>query len=294
MRKFKEIVKKFHFVYMSLSFLKFIARMLHVSILKAKLRLTRMKSCDAKENFIVSVTTFPARGNQLVWTLRSLLTQSRLPSKIFVVLSEQEYKKIPDWLLGFVPYGIEILWTEKNDRSYKKLLPIIGKHCGLSVVTVDDDVIYSVDMLDNLFSLHVANPQAVVCNRAWAVSYDDECKMLPYRKWDMPSSATPSKDIFPTGVGGVLYPATFLAYDLLNDEIFNVICPNGDDIWFWGIGNLLRIERIYTAKDDSVISSVGVPKNSLSLNNVLEDGNDIQLEKMVHWMAKIKSKSGDL
>ena len=41
-------------------------------------------------------------------------------------------------------------------------------------------------------------------------------------------------NIFFTGLGGVLYPPNSLDIRVLNEEKFSMLCPSGDDIWFWG------------------------------------------------------------
>ena len=45
-----------------------------------------------------------------------------------------------------------------------------------------------------------------------------------------------SSDIFPTGVGGVLYPPGSLSPAVLDKETFRALCPRADDLWLYWMG----------------------------------------------------------
>jgi len=65
------------------------------------------------------------------------------------------------------------------------------------------------------------------------MKYDDSGDLMPYKEWDLesPNYQGPSLDLFPTGVGGVLYAPGQLSTEVLNQEVFLSLCPKADDVW---------------------------------------------------------------
>ena len=73
-------------------------------------------------------------------------------------------------------------------------------------------------------------------------------KILDYEHWEMiENGAKPSYTNFPTGAGGTLYPPNVFP-DIVDDrQLFEKLCPKGDDIWFWAMA-VLNETRIATTE----------------------------------------------
>lgn len=101
------------------------------------------------------------------------------------------------------------------------------------MVTVDDDQIYSDDMVSTLFVEYLKFGQNnVYCHRAHLMRFNDSGVPMNYLDWKIQHyQDEPSFDLFATGVGGVLYPPNcmlittsdldeILGYSFSNDDIF--------------------------------------------------------------------------
>jgi hypothetical protein len=88
-------------------------------------------------------------------------------------------------------------------RSFTKIVPALLAFPEAHLVTADDDMAYGGNWLERLLA---GAPGDVACLRAHRVAVA-EGAALPYDAWDRNLRA-PKRGplIFPTGVGGVLYP----------------------------------------------------------------------------------------
>jgi hypothetical protein len=88
--------------------------------------------------------------------------------------------------------------------------------------------------------------------------------------------------LFPTGVGGVLYPPALLHREVLDAGTFQSICPYADDIWLYFMGrrNGAIYRRVGPRRD--MTSWPGSQKISLLHHNVgPAQGNDVQMVRMI-------------
>lgn len=99
------------------------------------------------EKAIISLTSWKARIDTVSKTLFSLITMC--PGfHIVLVLSEEEFpkkeKSLPKSLMAFVDNNlIELLWTRKNYKSFKKVLFTMDKYRNVPVISADDDCTYT-------------------------------------------------------------------------------------------------------------------------------------------------------
>jgi hypothetical protein len=94
----------------------------------------------------VSLTSFPPRIAQLHLCIHSLFAQNVLPNKIVLYLSKSQFphrnKDLPENLLQFIPYGLEIEFVDVDYKSFNKLYYSLKKYPKARIITVDDDYIY--------------------------------------------------------------------------------------------------------------------------------------------------------
>jgi hypothetical protein len=193
------------------------------------------------KKIIVSLTTISHRINILEYVLKSLLTQSLLPDKIYVNISKGSYlldegvAAIPSWLINLELNGIVVVNEVENIGPYRKLIPVI-KYLEPEdyIVICDDDVIYSKNWLRDLYDIAINSPSTVVCY------YAKEIKRLPYLNlfrsyiyWPTFYGKAMHNNILPVGVGGVLYRVDHFDLSKLLDKKFLLIAPFADDLWFW-------------------------------------------------------------
>ena len=239
---------------------------------------------DPKVPVYISLTSIFKNQDILLQTLESIMDQTRLPDKIVLYLSEESFildtgfkdKKITDTnLLTFINNNsiIDIKWV-KNTGSYRKLLPLLKEKWeeDCIIITIDDDVIYSRDLIKNLVNDY-NKYKCVISYRGFTPDLDDNVENFDYFK----GKELVSKYIynFSTGVGGILYKPEFFhkTKDLIFDEtIFLNTCDKQDDIWFYIIRILNDID-CYIDKDRNkwIIKDItkrdGLYQNYNSKNN---------------------------
>lgn len=183
----------------------------------------------------VSMTSFPPRIRRSWFAVESLLQQSARPTRIILVLSDEEFpgRRLPRMFRRLKKRGLEILWVERNGKSFDKLLPVATLLSTTAILTVDDDKLFPRHYLKEMWARHREDPSAVIGWRGWEMkSYDGE---IHYGKgWVRATSKTPPQRLLMPGGGGVLYPPGSLNPRAHSLEEALRVAPTADDLWFWG------------------------------------------------------------
>lgn len=125
---------------------------------------TGYRNGKTKEELIVTMTSWTKRIGNVPRTLDSILSQSLLPDRIVINLSEEEFpnKEIPNDVQRYFDEHndiIEVQWIQgPNTKQWKKILPTMLKYPDEAIVCIDDDAEYPKDMLETLWSAHKNNP----------------------------------------------------------------------------------------------------------------------------------------
>lgn len=240
---------------------------------------------------IVSLTTYGSRINDVYLTIESMLHQTIKPNKIILWLDYSfKNKKLPIVLQKQQERGLEIKFCE-DIRSYTKLVPTIEKYPNSIIVTIDDDMIYTYDFIENLVNAYEINPNKIYFYRGHKIVFDNNKNIKSYIDWVRQGAKDSSLLNVPTGVCGVLYPPNCFYEDVTKKEIFMKICPYADDIWFKTMSYLkgIECEKIETGKDanEKFIYINTAVETSLSNINNIQGMNDVQI-KQVFEFYKIK------
>lgn len=239
----------------------------------------------AQENIIVSLTTYGKRLNQVYLTIESLMQQTLKPNKIVLWLDTKlSDSRLPFLLEKQTERGLEIRFCD-DIRSYKKLIPSLHEYPDDVIITVDDDVFYNLNMLENLVSAYLKDNTYIYFNRGHRIRLLANNQARRYRdwEWDIKSLDTSSLN-FPTGVGGILYPPNSLSKEVLNQDIFMNICPSADDIWFKAMalynGTLCKKVETFVENGSEYIENNSVQFETLSQINNEQYQNDIQFKNV--------------
>jgi len=191
---------------------------------------------------IVSFTTFSTRINYIRYVVLSIIRGEVIPEFIVLYVSKETYEDILNRNDPIIPTLIDkhylFLKIVPDVRSYKKLVYALQDFPEKNIVTCDDDVIYPSYWLKTIHQKHKQYEQQgyIVAHRAHLVSIDHN-KITSYNNWKKEvtkkEASVPTKILFPTGTGGVLYPAGVLPNITWNAELFSRYAPTNDDIWFW-------------------------------------------------------------
>lgn len=242
---------------------------------------------------IVSLTSFPARIKTVRYTIESLLLQNRKPNMVVLWLGYDKFpsreKDLPKCLTRLTQYGLTIKWC-KDIKSYTKLIPTLEEYPDDIIVTVDDDVWYPPQWLDNLYKSYESDPKAIHADRVMEVTFSDG-KINPYADWkfNIYGPQRPSYLWHFTGTGGVLYPPHCLHKDV-TDRKFLTIAPTVDDIWFWSMAILNGTKVKVIANNIYAFEGVFIVNNVSLWSSNVDNRNDIALEKIVKEYPEIEQR----
>lgn len=238
------------------------------------------------QQIIVSLTTYGKRLQEVFLTIESIMQQTIKPNKIILWLSdEQKGEKLPFILQKQINRGLQVKYC-KDIRSYTKLIPTLRQYPKDAIITIDDDVIYRFDMIENLVNAYLSNPHYIYCNRMHRIRMAGKgLSVTSYNKWEWEVDDDRITSLnFPTGCGGVLYPPHSLSPEVFNEKIFTKICPLADDIWFKAMALLNNYQsQKVTTQEDTIIFSEDNQDIGLSQVNVIKSANDKQFKAVFDY-----------
>ncbi len=246
-----------------------------------------------KNKITISLTSYGERVKNLHFVIKNLAHQSMKADRIVLWLDEAEFsdKTISKELKNLEKLGLEIGYCE-NIKAYKKLIPTLQKYPQDLIITVDDDMIYPNYLVEDLYKAWNKNKKIVFCFRGNYMLYKNK-ELISYLDWKAGSSNIGiSKDIFPTGMGGVLYfPGCF--YDLiLEKKVFMSLAPFGDDIWFKAmtLKNNVKCCVLPTRNkfEEDFFEIPGSQNIALWHVNIVENKNDSQIKDTFEYLGLLK------
>jgi len=255
-----------------------------------------VKSAPGKNPVVVSLTTIPERVPRVIYTVESLLRQTLQPDRLILWLDVTLRNKFLGLLQKQTRRGLEIRLVE-DIGPHGKLIHALKEFPESRIVTADDDALYPKFWLAELLAAHEREPRAITCHRAHRMLTDRTGKLLPYRQWGWLAQGYmgPSLWLFPTGVGGVLYPPGSLSPEVFNHDVFQRICPKADDIWLKAMSllNNVRCQKVrpYSKEWPLVL---GTQQKALGSQNVDSGQNDVQLRAVFdHYNLDSRLNIGD-
>lgn len=188
------------------------------------------------KQLIVSLTSFEPRFATLHLTLKSLLNQSVVPDQIILWVAQEELSLLPSRVRRLADKGIKIRACE-DIASYKKLIYALEEFPDAFIATADDDMFYEPGWLPELISGLGSSRNLITCHRAHRIALDESGGIAPYECWEVnvqdEAARKASKDLVPTGCGGVLYPPNCLSPEVSDRTLFRRLAPTADDLWFY-------------------------------------------------------------
>ena len=185
---------------------------------------------------LVAMTSYPGRAHRAWIAVETLLRQTVVPEKFILVLNEEEYpeKVIPRRLSRRLRRGLQILWVEENGRSFDKLLPVRAAFPNQAIVTVDDDKYFPRNLLSSLFEASQSHPGVIIGARGWKIQKSSSGEIHYGDNWVRAHPGDSGNALLTPGGNGCLYPASSLDDSVDSYSDSQEVCPNADDIWFWG------------------------------------------------------------
>ncbi len=230
---------------------------------------------------IVSLTSYPPRFATLHLTLRCLLDQTVRPDAVVLWVDEGAIAQLPGPVLSLRDAGLAIE-AGPDVGSYGKIVSALQADPAAFIVTADDDAYYPADWLAALVASVRPGKPEVICHRAHRVELGSDRLPLPYNRWDVDlRKPEASRRVFPTGVGGVLFPPGIFHHEVVNRDLYAGLCPTADDLWLYWMA--LRQGAIFRkiGRHRHVPLWPGSQKVSLHQINVAGRGNDRQMARLI-------------
>ena len=240
---------------------------------------------EVAQNVVVSLTSYPARLPQLHLVIRSLLHQSLAPREIVLYLgADTRDEDIPSSLRELEKYNFTIKTGCEDLKPHKKYFFAMQEYPDDAVITVDDDVIYDKDFVQDLYNCYKKFPGCVASRRVHRMIQDTLGNIKSYNdwQWECTQILEPSHQLFSTGCGGALYPPKVLPPETFDAEAIKAHCLNTDDIWLKFMELKADVKVVFT--NSKVIHPLTVRNTQASAlmhtNTAAENRNDINIRAM--------------
>lgn len=240
----------------------------------------------SNDTIIVSLTSYPARIQNLWMVIKTLLNQKGIDNyKVILWLSEIQFPKgidsLPKSLMQLIAKGLDVRFVSDDLKSHKKYYYAFKEYPNNIVITVDDDVLYPPRLVKTLLDVHKRYSNCVICNRGIKID-----KIKSYSKWEnVDQFLIPQNNILPTGIGGVLYPPHCYNKCIFDVKAIKATCINGDDLWLNFMCRLNDTKVVHTGAKFGFITVLSSQKTALCIENVNHDKNDIQISAISRWVS---------
>ena len=246
-------------------------------------RVTAGRAHELSAPLVITLTSYPPRFPALGKTLRSLLDQEVRAERVELWIAEHDLDQLSRDIRELEDHGLSIRPC-RDLRSYKKLIPALEQEPGNFYVTADDDVYYPPEWLGHLAATAQRHPGEVIATRAHMAFTQADGLLAPYADWGLATARESVGEegafLFPTGVGGVLYPPGCFDPQVLDEAAFMELCPRGDDIWFFWMARLAGTRHRRIPEWFDVVEWPQTQEVALYNDNLLSDGNDRQIAAM--------------
>lgn len=190
---------------------------------------------DRDFNFILSLTSHPARFDALALALPELKNQILQPTEIILNIAHSDIGQLPQSVRDLAATGYVIINECSDLGPGKKLIPTLKLYPGVPIIAIDDDLILTPDLTLQLMLEHFLYPGAIIASRVHRVTYAQDGSLEPFSAWEKASDSLlgPSFDLFATSGAGTLFPAGALHPEALDEARYSELAFHTDDLWWY-------------------------------------------------------------
>lgn len=236
--------------------------------------------------YIVSLTTYPARIPNLWRVMEMAANQKGMKEKyaicLYLIESEFEGIELPREIQELQKRGLVVKFNKENLRCHNKYYYAFKDYPDKTIITIDDDLQYNHHSITALVEMNKKYPTCIAYNRG-----NKMIPYTPYNSWPFVEDETqPRGDIFPTGVGGVLYPPHCCDALVTNMDVIKRTCLKADDLWLNFNSRLNKTKVVQTGLKSTYMVLPDTSQNFAlwaTNNDEVLVGNDVQIAKITEW-----------
>lgn len=248
---------------------------------------------DKESQIIISLTTYPARISSVWVTIASLMRQTMKPCKVILWLAEEQFPehKIPLRLEKYKKSGLDIRFCE-DLKPHKKYFYTMQEYSDYYIVTVDDDIIYPENFIEQLWNGHEKYPNTVICHWSHQIGFEGSDDFQPYNDWIDNTESAPAYTTLAVGCNGILYPPGCLPKETFCEEKIKEYAFYTDDLWLKCM-EIINGYKAVNCNETALVffnrlstRSSGLWKSNLGA----ERSNDINWERLLQLYPEVKEK----
>lgn len=250
-----------------------------------KLLASRDYKPQEEVDVIVSFTSFPARIENVWQVVECMLRQTYLPKKIILWLSLDQftsYSDLPDSLLSRIGDRFEIRLVEDDIRSHKKYYYVSKEYPDNLIFLIDDDLYYPSDILEKTYKKYLTNPNCIIGNYGYAITFDAKGNHKPYSLWKEIIGNYEGNNCFLGSGGGTLFKPAMMYQDFLNIDTACTLTPIADDIWINAMADLNSTRKMII-NAGLVLAIQSKDDVLLYKSNIYDGANDRQLHDIEQY-----------
>ncbi len=196
-----------------------------------------------ENTIIVSMTSWKPRIDSVARAFKAVTDQidEGMDVHCVLVLCTEEFPKKEDELpKELLDLPIEILWTDRNTRSHKKLMPTMRKYPDNAIIVIDDDTCQVDGWLKTMIQDHDAHPSDVIFGQSTSVVHvgiDGGIIEVRNGKTYELRGAVAYMQKPASGAAGTLFPPhTFTREEFFDEDLMMELSPTCDETWQWAFG----------------------------------------------------------
>ncbi|MDE7363237.1 MAG: glycosyltransferase [Oscillospiraceae bacterium] len=238
-----------------------------------------------EKRIVVSLTTIPFRVEAAAKVISIMLHQTMKPDAIVLYLGKELFgdSELPELLKKEMECGVSVEYRE-DLICHTKYFYAMQDYPDDIVITVDDDIVYSEDLIETLYKTYCMFPNAVSALRVHQMTFNSKNEIAPYDKWKICNSdhiLVPSLKLLALGVGGVLYPPHLLPEETFNLGELKRLSPRADDLWLKIMELKKDIPVVLARRYEPLTYIEGTQEVRLCDTNFYDDKNDVQMAELI-------------
>ena len=235
---------------------------------------------------IIAFTSYPDRFEYCISMIQSLVFNTMETYKICMTVYKDDLQYLPEELQMYIDNNIiELIVAEEDLKCHLKYFYVMQKYKDYPIILVDDDIIYSIDMIISLYNAYKQYPFNCIFARKVLYKKFDNINnlLLPHKEWEKNCIYIdyPSFDIMPQVNAGVLYPPNALD---INDSYIPSIkqCLYNSDIYLYYLSLKNLIPTKYVSNYENELTYIdGSQSVALSLSKNYENNKNNEFDKTI-------------